>query len=136
MEPETGAAGEPRLDPTPTPNGDAARRRVLDVTSRLTDGPVGEALSDTQRDDTTGPPHEDSRTATAWRERGVDRGPDAPAAVRPPRFLGEYELLAEVARGGMGIVYRALQVHLRRTVALKLIRDPALASYAELRRFR
>ena len=36
----------------------------------------------------------------------------------------------------MGIVYRAWQVNLTRWVALKLVRDPSLASHAEIRRFR
>lgn len=54
---------------------------------------------------------------------------------RPPFRFGDYELLQEIARGGMGIVYRARQVSLNRTVALKTIVGPKLSDPKFVRRF-
>ena len=52
------------------------------------------------------------------------------------RYFGGYELLGELAHGGMGYVYRARQQDPPRVVALKMIRAGAFASPEEVARFR
>ena len=65
----------------------------------------------------------------------IDRS-ELSATLRNIRYVGNYELLDEIARGGMGVVYRARQTTLNRDVAVKLVSNGAFASPEMLRRFR
>ena len=81
-----------------------------------------------------GPPAETDRALAETLVPGRDT-PRAPRRNAPEPPPG-YELMEELGRGGMGVVYRAVQLEPGREVALKMIRQAALASPADAARFR
>ena len=57
------------------------------------------------------------------------------ALVEMPKQLGDYRIVQEIGRGGMGVVYEAIQESLRRRVAVKVFSNLTLSEPRHLRRF-
>jgi WD40 repeat protein/serine/threonine protein kinase len=64
------------------------------------------------------------------------RGEAGPPVAPPPARIGDYRIVREIGRGGMGVVYEAEQVSLGRRVALKILRWPSARDRTTLERFR
>ncbi|MGD9853797.1 MAG: protein kinase, partial [Planctomycetaceae bacterium] len=78
--------------------------------------------------------------AGSFLERPVAARPDsadAPEALAPADgVLGDFRILREIGRGGMGVVYEAEQISLKRRVALKVLPFAAVLDKRQLQRFR
>ena len=69
---------------------------------------------------------------------GLDTTGDAPApnGIQPHGPLGDFHIVRELGRGGMGVVYEANQISLGRTVALKVLPFAAAMDDRQLQRFK
>ena len=85
-------------------------------------------------EEATLPPRDEATPRSAHRRR---LGASADAAAPSPRirYFGDYEIIRELARGGMGVVFQARQVSLNRPVALKMILAGQLANETDVKRF-
>ncbi|MFG0256033.1 MAG: protein kinase, partial [Rhodopirellula sp. JB053] len=68
--------------------------------------------------------------------RSAAKPADCVESLNRPPTLGDYELQGEIGRGGMGIVYEATQLSLRRRVALKVLPFAAVLNQDQVARFR
>src|SRR5689334_12771420 len=109
------------------------RRELLTCYPHLADG-LREFFADFDRFESLAAPLRQAGQASTTVAYKGDSAPGENAPVRLPASFGDYDLLEEIGRGGMGVVYKARQRGLNRIVALKMIRGDRLGG-AELQRF-
>ena len=118
-------------------SGDAPDR--AQILTRHAD--FADALQDFWRDhDAMTGGYSDSRSKSDGNEVHTSVGGYTPSAVDafqlPCRFGNDFELLGEIGRGGMGVIFEAHQISLDRPVAIKMVKSGQLANEEEIARFR
>ena len=119
------SAADPGVAAVPTvgvPSRPSSPRPERSVADELTVDPVATGESPMVSDD----------TQMAVNDRSTGAGLQVGTRVG---YFGDYELLKVLGEGGMGIVYKARQLSLNRSVALKMIRAARFPSAEEVRRF-
>ena len=123
---------------TATPSGETATPRgdTPATLGRLGGGgnPVDSLSVDLRTDGSIESVHGSASTLSSLAQDATLR--DAAPHLRLPRQVGDYELREEIGRGGMGVVYRAIEIPLGRVVAVKMILASELATAEKLARFR
>jgi serine/threonine-protein kinase len=115
-----------------TPDLDAAAREHPNLGDELRQLWAAAVMADELGSDST------KVHSADWADRETVTAPDSKTVSRQrlSETFGDYEIIDELGRGGMGVVYRARQESLDRTVALKVLLKGEMASSSDVARFR